>query len=257
MIQFKRGQIFSSNDMLKQGSKTFLKLNNHLIEALVKESLMPGEKLVVTSVSSKQILLRPYSKVFKDFALSDLLKNLGLPSNDLAKKLLQTALVLDIPLKKEKFQKFLRDFQSLEIDPKWLSFFLKKEKAFSQAGLFKKSQLGLEQIPLLMGAFLNLSDNEEIFLPIDPDGSFVSFSAEEEQNIFQMLLDFSALNMVYIKGWASKKEKEGEVFIYLMPYFDIKSFDFLKDKMKEMYKDFKFYIQHLNSGILRRVDGFF
>ncbi len=109
----------------------------------------------------------------------------------------------------------------------------------------------------LVSFFINISNNKEIFLPIDPDGSFTVIKTTENQVLFNLILYLPNLDMVYTKGWISKDKLKGEIFCHFMPYIDLSFFKNLKNKLEKRFRGMKLYSQYLKYPNIRSIDGFF
>jgi hypothetical protein len=255
MIRFEKGQLITIQKVLEKGKKSYLQMGKELIEAEIRGELQPGEKLVVVSLSHEKILLKPYSRVFKELALSDLFKTLEIPENLMSRKLLVLILQYGLPLKKETIRKFYSQIRKEQIEEKWWPLLFLRNKEKTELHFPKTANSG--NIENLLSFFLNLSTGEEIFLPVDPDGNFMLVRPGEKQVYFKITLELPALNLIHAKGWVRKDSSKGEVFCYFMPFIELDFFKALKEKIQKTFPDIQVYSRYFSLSNPRRIDGFF
>lgn len=254
MIQLRRGDILPPQNILFQGDKLFVKVGAQMIEAQISHPLKPGEKLLITSVSDTKITLKPYSLVFKDMALMDMLKNLGLPQNTLSRDLFHLTMAQGKPFNPPLITKLLGQLKTSQKPQRLLPLLLEREIS-PASKLF--SQIESENPRELLLFFLSLSNRGEVLLPLDNQGHYAALRSDEQQFYFHFTLALPKLETLYVKGYLSKNLQLAEVFVFFQPFLDLRFFAPIRKKLEKTFPMLKITAQVFDKNPYRSIDGFF
>ena len=254
MIKLSRGDVIPLKNILHHGDKLFVKLGSRMIEAHMDQQLKPGEKLLVTSISDTKIILKPYSLIFKDMALTDMLKNLGLPQNNLSRNLVQLMLAQGKPLNPEQILALLNKLKTSDKPEKLLPLLLEKELPL-EPGLFSKIESEKPRELLLF--FLSLSRGGDVLLPLDNQGHYAALREDSAQLYFHFTLSLPKLQTLYVKGYLSKNLQTAEAFVFFQPFLDLRFFAPIQKRLEQTFPQFKITARIFEENPYRSIDGFF
>lgn len=256
MISFRKGQFFTLEKIVHENGKNFIKIGQKLIAADVQGQVKEGDKLVVTQVSSSRIQLTPYSKLFKNRALDDILNSFNIPIDSKTYQILQAFLTQEAMLSHEKLKKAHLKTKEFRLSEKMIPLLPIRENETNPKLLDKLLQSQGDALQMAI-TLLGLSSEKEILLPVDPDGSFIFIQPAENRFNFSCMLYFESFEWIYIKGFLTKEAKNGEVYCYSMRFMDSELLNGILEDLKTRYPQIYFSRKSFNWENIRGVDGFF